>query len=79
MVPPYQAPSSPEQAAREQERINLLLEINGDILEHANTMQLEGQGGITNQPATVPQMKQAGPEYARLLGTEPLVAEYMLT
>ena len=49
-VPPYHVPSSPEEVAREQERINLLLEINGDILEHVNVMQGEGRAGQYMQP-----------------------------
>lgn len=61
-VPPYQAPTNPEQVAREQERINLLLEINNDIIEHVNTLQIDGQG-----PGMAPQMKQASSEYIRLL------------
>lgn len=54
-VTPYHVPSSPEEVMREQERINMLLEINSDILEHVNTMQGEGRGGLYGQPSGGPQ------------------------
>lgn len=52
--PPYQPPNTPEEIAREQERIRLILEINSEILEHVNRLQAEGQGGALPGAAPVP-------------------------
>lgn len=68
-VPPYQIPSTPEQAAREQERVNLLMDINSEIFEHVNQLQGDGHGGSIGQNQNMPpaaHSKQASPEYIRL-------------
>lgn len=64
-VPPYQPPTNPEQVAKEQERIGLLLEINNDILQHVNGLQTEGQGGLMPGAGTAPGQKPPSQEYIK--------------
>ncbi|KAM0714273.1 hypothetical protein Q7P37_010060 [Cladosporium fusiforme] len=42
------APQSPGTQAREQKRVELLLEINGELLQEINTLQSQGRGGAMN-------------------------------
>jgi hypothetical protein len=42
------APQSPGTQAREQKRVDLLLEINIELLQEINTLQAQGRGGAMN-------------------------------
>lgn len=42
------APQSPGTQAREQKRVELLLEINGELLQEINSLQAQGRGGAMN-------------------------------
>lgn len=64
-VPPYQPPTTPEQVAKEQERINLLLEINNEILQHVSSLQTEGQGGVMPGQQVAGAQKPPSQEYIR--------------
>jgi hypothetical protein len=43
-----QAPQSPGTQAREQKRVDMLLEINIDLLQEINSLQSQGRGGAMN-------------------------------
>jgi len=53
------SPQSPGAQSRENQRIELLFEINVDLLQEVNTLQAQGKGGATS-PQQAMQMKAQG-------------------
>ena len=45
--PVYQPPTTPEDIAREHERVALLLTVNQELLQHLVKLQTEGKGALT--------------------------------
>lgn len=61
--PLYQPPTTPEGVARERERINTLLELNQELLQHASKLQAMNQGGVWSQSQQAQQQgSEAGPK-----------------
>ncbi|EME81111.1 uncharacterized protein MYCFIDRAFT_215845 [Pseudocercospora fijiensis CIRAD86] len=56
---PPKGPQSPASQSREEQRINLLFEINVELLQEVNRLQAEGKGGAIS-PQQVAQLKAQG-------------------
>ena len=47
---PSEPPQSPVATSREQERVTILLQINGELLKEASNLHTQGKGGLMAQP-----------------------------
>lgn len=70
-------PPSPGTLQREQERVNLLLKINNELLQEVQSLQNEGKGGLTGGQQQQQQQQGADGQAGTPPANKPASKEYL--